>query len=152
MAQMSYEQALNKVMAICSKTEKCISDIEAKLVAWQIEPENISKIIQLLQNEKFIDQYRYAAYYVNDKFKFNKWGKVKIGYMLKTKGIATNIIREMLGEINEHDYLLVLQQLLKQKRKSTSAASEYEMKVKLTRFAQSRGFEYEIINMALREL
>ena len=139
-------------MAICSKGEKCVSDIEKKLVGWEVEPEVIQKIIGVLQEEKFIDENRYVAYYVNDKFKFNKWGKIKIGFMLKAKGIPQPIIQDALEQIKERDYINTLKQLLQQKLKSTKAQSDYELKAKLVRFAQGRGFEYEAISKALSDL
>jgi regulatory protein len=42
-----------------------------------------------------------------------------------------------------------LRPLLKQKRKSTKANSDYELNQKLVRFAISRGFTYDIIRQCL---
>lgn len=152
MAQMSYERALNKAMEICSKAEKCISDIEKKLSVWEVEPESAQKIIRVLQEEKFIDEKRYTSFFVNDKFKFNKWGRIKIGFILKGKGIPQTIIQDALEQIEENDYLATLKQLFQQKTKSTKANSNWELKAKLVRFAQGRGFEYDIISKALSEI
>ena len=152
MAQITYDRALNKAMAICSKSEKCVSDIEKKLAEWEVRSNDILKIIQMLQSEKFVDEQRYASYYTKDKFRFNKWGKVKIGYMLKAKNIPQNFIQEAIDEIDDETYFSVLKQLLQQKKKSIKAQSEYELKAKLTRFAQGRGFDYESISKVLTQL
>jgi regulatory protein len=148
--QADKERALSKSMAICSKAEKCISDIQKKLDVWEIELEDAHAIIARLIEEKFIDEVRYTQFYVRDKFRFNNWGKVKIAFMLKGKGISNQLIEEALGQINEDDYLLKLTNLLQQKNKSVKAGDDYERKAKLTRFAQGRGFEYDVINTALR--
>ena len=39
--------------------------------------------------------------------------------------------------------------LLKQKRRSTKAADEYELNQKLVRFALSRGFTFDVIRQCL---
>jgi regulatory protein len=148
----SYTQALSKAMAICSKAEKCVSDIQTKLDEWGVEKADTQKIIKTLITEKFIDEERYARYFVRDKFRFNQWGKVKIVFILKSKKIPATLIEEALQEINDEAYLELLIKLLKDKAKKTKFVNEYDKKGKLVRFAQSKGFEFEAINEALKSI
>jgi regulatory protein len=152
MTTTSYNHALSKAMAICSKAEKCISDIQTKLNEWGVEPTDAQKIIKTLIAEKFIDEERYTRYFVRDKFRFNQWGKVKIVFMLKSKKIPAALIDEALQEINDETYLEMLVKLLKDKAMKTRFVNEYDKKGKLIRFAQSKGFEFEMINEALQSL
>jgi regulatory protein len=149
---MNPQQALSKVMAICSKAEKCVSDIQTKLDEWGVESSDAQKIIKTLIDEKFIDEDRYTRYFVRDKFRFNQWGKVKIVFMLKSKKIPAALIDEALLEINDENYLELLVKLLKDKAKKTKFVNEYDKKGKLIRFAQSKGFEFEVINEALKSV
>ncbi len=149
----TYGQALSKAMALCSKSEKCISDIQQKLNDWGVEPVDAQKIIKNLIAEKFIDEERYVRFFVRDKFVFNQWGKVKIAFMLKSKKIPSSIIEEaLINGIDDEAYLDLLVKLLSDKLKKTKFVNEYDMKGKLVRFAQSRGFEFETIGKALTEL
>lgn len=152
MTALSYNQALSKAMAICSKAEKCVSDIQQKLNDWGIEQADAQKIIKTLIAEKFIDEERYTRYFVRDKFRFNHWGKVKIVFMLKSKKIPATLIDEALQEIDNEVYIELLVKLLKEKATKTKFVNEYDKKGKLVRFAQSRGFEFEVINVALQSL
>jgi regulatory protein len=152
MTTSNYNQALSKAMTICSKAEKCISDIQTKLDEWGIEKADAQKIIKTLIDEKFIDEERYTRYFVRDKFRFNQWGKVKIVFMLKSKKIPAALIDEALQEISDEAYLELLMKLLKDKAKKTKFVNEYDKKGKLIRFAQSKGFEFEVINEALQSL
>jgi regulatory protein len=145
-------QALNKAMAICSKAEKCVSDIQTKLDEWGIEKADAQKIIKTLIDEKFIDEDRYARYFVRDKFRFNQWGKVKIVFMLKSKKIPATLVEDALQEISDEVYLELLLKLLKDKSRKTKFVNEYDKKGKLVRFAQSKGFEFEVINEALKSI
>jgi regulatory protein len=149
---MTYIQALSKAMAICSKAEKCISEIETKLNAWEVTSEDSKKIIKTLIEEKFIDEERYARFFVRDKFRFNHWGKVKIGFMLKSKRLPAELIQQALNEINDESYLEMLSGMLRDKARKTKFANDYDKKAKLYRFAQSRGFESEAIGTALKNI
>jgi regulatory protein len=55
----------------------------------------------------------------------------------------------VLDEIDEKEYLDVLIPLLKQKRRTIKANSDYELNQKLVRFALSRGFDFSIIRQCL---
>jgi len=146
------KQALSKCMAICSKAEKCISDIQKKMDGWGVDPAKTQEIIKTLIDEKFIDEDRYARFFVRDKFRFNQWGKVKIGYMLKIKKINQYLIEDALNEIDEDAYLEMLVKLLKDKARKTKFKNEYDKKGKLFRLAQSKGFGFEEINEALKSI
>lgn len=152
MENLSYEEALSKAMYICSKAEKCISEIRQKLRDWGIEEDASKQIIDRLIEERFIDEGRYAHYFVRDKVKFNKWGKTKISFMLKTKGLPDSLIKESIEEISDSDYMELLIELLSGKEQKTKAEDDYEKKAKLIRFAQSRGFEYDLIEKALKQI
>lgn len=148
----TYGQALSKAMALCSKSEKCVSDIQQKLNDWGVEPADAQKIIKNLIAEKFIDEERYVRFFVRDKFVFNQWGKVKIAFMLKSKKVPAALVGEALRGIDDEAYLDLLVKLLEDKSKKTKFVNEYDRKGKLVRFAQSRGFEFDTIEKALAEL
>jgi regulatory protein len=152
MGTITSQEALSRAMAICSKAEKCVSDIQQKLDDWGVEAFDSQKIIKSLLTEKFIDEERYCRYFVRDKFRFNQWGKVKIVYMLKSKKIPSPIIEDALLEIDDDSYLELLTKLIKEKVRKTKFINDYDKKGKLIRFAQSRGFEFEVINEALKSV
>ena len=141
---VNYRQALTKVMAFCSQSERCRFDVVAKLRLWELPEEEISKAIDYLINERFLNEERYVDFYVNDKLRFNKWGKIKLSFMLRQKQIPGELIRSALSRIDDDFYRKILSDLLKSKIKSVKGATDYERKGKLTVFAQSHGFEAEL--------
>ncbi|HKK82055.1 MAG TPA: regulatory protein RecX, partial [Prolixibacteraceae bacterium] len=98
--QPETKKALSKCMALCSKSEKCISDIRKKLSNWQLPEEETQQVIDNLIDEKFIDEQRFAESFMRDKFRFNHWGKIKIIYHLKAKGISSGDIAHGINEID----------------------------------------------------
>jgi regulatory protein len=152
MDQIAYDQALSKAMALCSKAEKCSFDIRKKLEEWRVAPQDIPRMIKRLIDDRFVDDERYARFFVRDKFRFNHWGKIKIGYMLRGKQFSEELIFQAFSEIDEYTYVETLIKILRDKTKNTKFVNEYDRKAKLVRFAQSRGFEFEAIEKALTQL
>ena len=146
---MTTDEILYKLATKCSVSEQCLSDIEAKLSRYDLTEEERTRILRHLVEEKYVDDRRYAEAYVKDKYRFNKWGRIKIAQGLRMKGIDTETIKSAMGAIDEEEYMDILRDLIKAKRKSTRGTSEYEINDKLTRFATGRGFEYAAIRRCI---
>ena len=116
---------------------------------WELDETVQNRILARLVKERYIDDERYARAFVKDKIRYNKWGRRKVQQALWQKRIDSDIQQRVLDEIDEKEYLDVLRPLLKQKRKSIKAASDYEQNQKLVRFALGRGFSFDIIRQCL---
>jgi len=150
--EYTLEELLCKAASYCSISEHCVSEVEDKLNAWGVSDTDKHKIIDRLISEDFINEKRFCTYFVKDKFRFNKWGKFKISYALKAKGLDKGIIDDALNTIDDGEYEELLASLLKTKLVGLKYEFEYEKQGKLFRFAQSRGFENNIIERVLRSI
>ena len=144
-------QALEKLKRLCSRKEKCKADIRQKLIGWHIAEETANKIILQLESENFIDEKRFAMAFSGDKIKFNKWGKLKVRYQLTIKGISDTDISNALSEINEEEYIEMIRKEIRAKYLNIKAKSDWERKLKIMQFAQSRGYETDIVNEILEQ-
>jgi regulatory protein len=142
---MNKKEALTKSRSICSRQEQCRQDILVKLSNWDVSETDSEQILEILEQEGFIDLSRYATFFANDKLKFNRWGKIKIRWMLRQKDIPEEIIESSLSLIDENEYMNTLTAELRKKMKSLKSQDERTQKGKLIQFASQRGFEYEII-------
>lgn len=149
MNTITEEAALNKVAAYCSAAEHCRAEVSEKLQKWGLEYNAIERILNRLEAERYTDDERYCRAFIKDKFRFSKWGKMKIGQGLYMKKIPANVAWCYLNEIDQEEYLSVLRDLLAAKRKSIRANDEYELNGKLIRFALSRGFEIKDIKLCI---
>lgn len=140
-----------KAEAFCIQAERCIADVKSKLETWGADTATAESIIEHLLKEKYVDQTRFCAAFVRDKYRFNQWGRAKIGQALRLKKIPADLIAAGMEEIDEQEYLSILSNLIRQKGKSVKARSEYERNAKLIRFAVSRGFELEDIFRFLKQ-
>lgn len=136
----------------CSKKEYCSADVLAKLRHWELPEKDIAEIMAFLVKNRFLDDTRFAEAYARDKFRFNRWGKLKIAQMLRRKQVADSVIGQALAALPEEDTDATCMELLRQKNKSIKDEDPYKRKAKLIRFALSRGFEYETVNRCLSHL
>jgi len=138
------KEAINRLKKICSKKEKCLSEIKNKLKEWQINDEDASEIIEILLQENYINEERYVNAFVNDKIKFDKWGKKKIVHELRMKGINETLINKAINDIDEEEYYKILKNLIEKKKKLIGDSS-FETRQKLIRFLISKGYDFDDI-------
>jgi len=127
-----------------------------KAVTWGCTIAEAHELVDFLVEQKFVDERRYTEAFVKDKLRFNKWGRMKMTYMLHAQNIDRDIVMSVLSEIDDTEYNQILISELQKKFKSIrqpSTKQNYmETKGKLFRFAISRGFESEIVNKAISKI
>ena len=142
---LSPGEALNKAAAYCTLCERCTSEVSTKLTAWGVPHGEHEKIIARLIEEKFIDEERYCRAFVNDKVKFNRWGRIKITAALREKHLPQEHIKEALENIDENAYLQSLKEVIETKRKELKGGDDFATQQKIIRHAASRGYEPALI-------
>ncbi|WP_029906635.1 regulatory protein RecX [Prevotella sp. 10(H)] len=150
--KLTEPQALNRVAAYCSKAERCEYDVRKKLVAWELESDAIKRIIDRLKKERYLDDARFAKSFINDKMKFNKWGKAKIIFELKKKKISESIYNPVFEELSGDEFEEQLMHILTIKAKSVKGKNDYDRKTKLIRFALGRGFPIDLTIKCVNKL
>lgn len=149
MKQITEQEAYLRLASLCAQAEHCQYEIREKMRRWELGEEAQTRIMERLVKERYIDEMRYARAFVKDKVVYNKWGRRKVEQALWQKQIDDDIRQCVLEEVDDETYVSVLRPLLKQKRKSTKAGSDYEMNQKLMRFALGRGFTFDIIRQCI---
>lgn len=143
------QEAYLTLTALCAQAEHCQWEMLEKMRRWEVPEEAQARVMQRLVKEKYVDDERYAEAFVKDKIRYNKWGRRKVDQALWQKHIDEDIRKRVLDEVDDDEYLSVLRPLLKQKRKTTKANSDYELNQKLMRFALGRGFTFDIIRQCI---
>ncbi|MBQ9678283.1 MAG: RecX family transcriptional regulator [Prevotella sp.] len=149
MKQKTEQEAYLTLAALCAQSEHCQWEMTEKMLRWEIPDEAQTRIMDRLIKERYVDDERFARAFVKDKVRYNKWGRRKVEQALWVKHIDETIRQQVLDEVDDEEYLRILRPLLQQKRKSTKATSDYELKGKLVKFAISRGFTMDIIRQCI---
>ena len=141
MKPLSPAEALNKAAAYCTLCERCTSEVSTKLTAWGITQAEQKKILDRLKSEGFIDETRYCRAFVNDKVRFNRWGRIKITAALREKKLPKEDIKAAIEQIDEAAYMQALNEVITTKRKEIKGNDDYATRQKIVRHAASRGYE-----------
>lgn len=149
---MTEEQALTRLTALCASAEHCTGEMIDKMTKWEIPEEAQARIMEHLVSNKYVDDERYCRAFVHDKMEYNHWGRRKIEQALYVKHVDKAIQTKVLDEIPDSDFIDILRPLLDQKRRQTRADNDYEMNIKLMRFAASRGFTIDQIHQCIEEV
>ena len=149
MKEVTEQGAYLQLAQLCARAEHCQYELIEKMRRWEMSDEAQARVMQRLVSERYVDDERYARAFVRDKIRYNKWGRRKVEQALWMKHIDDDIRSRALSEIDDEEYLSVLRPLLKQKRRSIKAASDYELNQKLVKFALGRGFTFDIIRQCI---
>lgn len=147
--EITEQQALNRLMALCARGEHSSGEMLQKMRLWGLADEAQARIMERLTKDRFVDDERFARAFVNDKIKYNQWGRRKIEQALWAKGVDRDVQQRVLDAVDEEEYIKVLRPLLRSKERSITARNEFERQMKLIRFAQSRGFSMAEIEKCL---
>lgn len=143
------QEALLKLSALCSQAEHSSGEMLDKMRRWGMPQDMAERVVDRLVDERFVDDERYARFFARDKIRFDRWGRRKIEQGLYRKGVARDIIGRVLDEVSPDDYAEALAAVLASKRRTVKADSEYELNTKLIKFALGRGFGMDIIRRCL---
>ncbi len=150
MKELTEKEALLKAGSYCASSEHCRQEVWEKLQQWGLDEAAANRVLDKLEADNYIDEERYCCAFVRDKFRFSKWGKLKIKEGLYAKGIKSGVARPFLEQLDVEEYQQTLRELLNAKRKTIRAKDDYERDVKLIRFALSRGFELKDIRLCIQ--
>ena len=141
MEEEKYKSVLSSLQRSCVKREHCRQDIYRKaLKAADGDLETAQKMVEELVADRFVDDARYAAAFAREKASLSGWGRVKISYTLRGKGISREDIDAALLEVDEGSAGERLEKLLR--GKWAVLQEDPYGKFKLIKYALTRGYEY----------
>jgi|SRR6185312_3838543 len=153
---------LLRIRKYCALRERSSKEVRKKLTEIGILEDKILIVIQKMQDEGFLNEQRYVLAYARGKFRNKKWGKRKIEMELKKQGIGEEMLEKGLHEIENEDYLQVLDKLLLRKWKQIQAKPIGDTYItddifspavqKLLNYAIQKGFEYEVVMERIKKM
>ncbi len=138
-------QPIDRIYKFCAYQDRSVYETRLKIRSLKIQEMNEDQLIDRLIADKFLDDVRFAQHFVQGKMNAKGWGIAKIKQGLFQKGIPESIIKEVLREIDETQYLDNLKREIQKWEKVNNLITQ--TKPKLIRFLMSKGYSYDqIIN------
>lgn len=147
--EIGEQEALLKLAALCSQAEHSSGEMREKMRRWQLPADAQERILQRLRADKYVDDERFCRLFVRDKLRFSGWGPRKISQALRLKGVAEGTAEAGLAEISAEEWAEALRPIIAAKRRTLKAASPYELRAKLMRFAMGRGFAMDTVRQCI---
>lgn len=144
------DQSLVKAQKYCAYQERSQQEVRDKLYTFGLHKNQVEELISRLISDGFLKEERFAIAYATGKFRTKKWGVVKIRQALKEKKVSEPLIVLALNEIDPHEYLAVLQKLVRQKQKTLKEPNIFKRNYKLAQYCISHGFETELVWEVIR--
>jgi regulatory protein len=132
-------------MRYCSYQERSPFEVKQKLREYALPSDKVDELMDLLIDDNFINEERFAVAYVRGKFIYKKWGRNKIRMELKRRKISDYCIKKGFEEIDGDKYEEVLLGLLQKKIESLKAIKGYQKNYKAAQFVMNKGYEGDIV-------
>ena len=141
----SKDEAVANIQRYCAFQERCHKEVRYKLIEHAIYGDLLEEIISDLISNNFLDEERFARTFARGKFRMKQWGRNKIKQELKLRDVSVYSIKAAMTEIDGDEYLSVLSNLIAKKERTTTFKNQFDKKKKLTDYALSKGYEYDLI-------
>lgn len=148
---LTKEQALQKLKHYCAYQERCHSEVKEKLYQLGVWKKDHDEIMAALIEENYLNEERFAIAFAGGKFRVKQWGRVKIKYELKQKQVSEYSIKKAMKQIDEEEYLSVLNKLAKEKYAALKSEQYLVRKKKTMDYLQAKGFEADLVRKAVEK-
>ncbi|WP_299520757.1 regulatory protein RecX [Winogradskyella sp.] len=145
------DEAQKVLKNYCAYQERCHKEVKAKLKDMKMIPEAIDKIIVALIEHNYLNEERFAKAFVNGKFRIKKWGRNRLIRELKYREVSKYAINIALKEIDEEEYYLVLDELIKKRIHQVKENNSFKKKKKVADYLSYRGWESNLIYEKLNQ-
>lgn len=149
--QLTKEQALQKLKHYCAYQERCHSEVKDKLYQLGVWKKDHDEIIAALIEENYLNEERFAVAFAGGKFRIKQWGRVRIKYELKQKQVSEYSIKKAMKQIDEEEYLSVLNKLAKEKYAALKNEQYLIRKKKTMDYLAAKGFEADLVRKVVEK-
>ena len=140
--------ALNKIINYCNYRDRSTKEIKIKLLDLSYSIEIIDSAISQATELGIVDNFRFSKSFSRGKNQKNRWGKIKIAYELKKKGLNNKEITFGIESIEEKTYYKVLMKSIEvYKRKSKNFK-----KNKIIKHLINKGYETALVISTIKKL
>ena len=142
---------LEKIQSYCHYQERCIKEVRNKLFSLKATNKTVDKILQSLIDNDYLNEDRYARMFIQGKLRIKKWGRIKLKYELRLKGLDINIIDDNINKIKDEEYIRYFNEFSTNKIKFLKGTEEQKKRSFINYFTY-RGWENSLIYQKLKDI
>ena len=142
---------IEKIQSYCLYQERCIKEVKNKLFSLKVSSKSANDIIEYLIDNDYLNDERYAKMFIQGKLRIKKWGRIKLKYELRLKGIDIKIINKHINQINEEDYIKYFNEFSTNKINFLKGSKDQKKRSFINYFTY-RGWENSLIYEKLKDI
>jgi len=143
-----------KALNLLARRLHSCKELKLKLMRNKYEATLVDDVLRYLLEKKFLDDSQFGRQYVDEKVRIKAWGRNKLKSELFKKGLAPNLIEEILSN-NEKEIYSENAEMLARKKLKILMKREFDtrkLSSKLSSFLYSRGYDYDTISQVVFRL
>jgi len=103
------------------------------------------ELITELVKENCLNDERFAVAFASGRFKLKQWGRMKIQKGLREKRVSDEIAQKALEQIDEKEYMAILNKIAKERYASLKQEQYLVRKKKTMDYLIQKGYEVDLI-------
>lgn len=143
-----FEVAKEKALSLIMRRPRSSTEIRRKLIEKGYDEALIEAVITRLQETELLDDAAFTDYWIEQRETFRPRSQMALRQELQQKGISRETIDAALTEFDETEAARAAAQ---KKAQQLARLPEREFNIKLSRFLQQRGFQFDIIREITQE-
>ncbi len=147
-----YQKAFNHSLKLLAISKRTVRQLYHKLVEKGFNSQAIQEAIESLQEKKLIDDEEFAKSYVSEKLATRPTGRVQLEQVLKRKGIASDLVRKVVGEIDENYEFNAALKLAQDKAEFLRNLDSIHRKKKVYDFLKRKGFRFSVCRDVIKQI
>ncbi|MBK1467874.1 regulatory protein RecX [Parvimonas parva] len=147
------ERAKSRAINYISGKLKTKYEVRLKLRENEFSNEVIDEVLEILENEEYLNDRLYCEIFIEDKKRLNGYGKNKIKSLLIQKGISKSIFEDFLDNFEyEDEFDNAVKMGIKKLNLLANEEDKFKKKQKIINYLAYRGFSFDVINDVLKEI
>jgi len=162
LVQLEYAACRDAAVRYLGRGLKSVQQVRDKLEEKEFSPQNIEAVIELLSERKYLNDIEYAVSFIAHKTKINSFGRRRIEWELKAKGVLERDISAAFEQFaanesddtHENSELSAARTALAKKTRNRDLAiikADPKELSRLKGYLARRGFDFDTIDAVLEE-
>ncbi|MBX3062211.1 MAG: RecX family transcriptional regulator [Anaerolineae bacterium] len=140
--QDTVEQAYDRAVRFLGARPRSTAEVRRHLTEKETAPAMIEDVIARLEAHSYLDDTAFARFWIANRQEFRPRGNRALRFELREKGIASEIIDEVLALVDTQE---AAYQAARSKARQLSKLEPREFREKLGAFLARRGFDYDAV-------
>jgi regulatory protein len=145
-------EILQKLARYCAYQERCVQELEQKMKTLEVLSSEFAEYVAWLSENNYLNEARFVEIFVRSKFNQKSWGRTKINYELRKRGISASLLASAWDGIDDADYIEKARALLKKKKDEIKTGTSPTRYQKCYNFGLSKGYESALVRELLKPL